>query len=292
MTDDKTSFINIDLNELQGERHKSCIIIEGEQIGRIFYLTKQSNVIGRSEDADINLDSPTVSRRHAVISLGREGRIFIKDLGSSNGTYVNARRIAEAELGEGDIFAVGVYKLKVAALSRHDTAFFQHMVDGAERDSLTGAYNKGFITKLLDTVIARSRHLERPISIAMVDIDHFKSVNDTYGHMAGDAVLKNIAVLFDTSLRSTDRFGRFGGEEFLIIFDRTSMGDAKVISERIRRAVMERPAVYSGRRIEVTISVGLACNEGGHIVDAESFIRAADEKLYAAKRNGRNQTVS
>ncbi len=292
MADDKTSLINMDLNELQGERHSACIVIEGEQIGRVFYLMKQSNVIGRSEDADIRLDSATVSRRHAVISMDQGNRILLRDLGSSNGTYVNAKRITEAELGEGAIFSIGIYKLKLATLSRHDTAFFQHLRDGAERDGLTGAYNKGFITGLLEMMIASSRYRERLIAVAMVDIDRFKDINDTYGHVAGDTVLKNIAALLGTSLRSADRFGRFGGEEFLIVFDGTAISDARVISERIRRVVMDHSTEYDGKSIAVTISIGIASSEEGQVVDAESLIRMADEKLYTAKRSGRNRTVS
>lgn len=291
MTDDKTSLINIDLNELKGEKHKSCIIIEGDQIGKIFSLSKQITIIGRSEDAEINLDSPTVSRKHASIRLDGNDRIFIKDLKSSNGTYVNALRITEIELNEGDIFAIGIYKLKIASLSKHDTVFFQRMMDNAEKDALTGVYNKGFITRLLGTIIAQAEHLKKSVSIAMVDIDHFKNINDTYGHIAGDAVLKNIAALFSTSLRSADKFGRFGGEEFLILFDRTTIVDARVISERIRKMVAEHPTVYGDQQIKVTVSIGITSNENKHIHDAESFIKLADEKLYAAKNGGRNRIV-
>ena len=279
------------MNELKGERHKSCIIIGGDQIGKIFHLSKQSNVIGRAEDADINLDSSTVSRKHAVISMDRENRVFIKDLNSSNGTYVNGRRITESDLNEGDIFSIGIYKLKLASLSKHDTVFFRQMLENAEKDSLTGAYNKGFITRLLGTVLAEAEYTKRLISIAMVDIDHFKTINDTYGHIAGDTVLKHIAGLFGKYLRSADKFGRFGGEEFLIVFDGTPINDARIISERIRKMVMEHPTVYDDQDIKVTISIGLESNENKQITGAESFIKLADEKLYTAKKNGRNRVV-
>ena len=292
MKDDKTALIDINSNDFKNERWKSCIIIEGDQIGKIFNLLKQHNIIGRVEDADICLDSPTVSRKHAEIRFDNRNGIFIKDLNSSNGTYVNGKKITEADLREGDIFSIGIYKLKVASLSKHDTIFFQRMMDNAEKDSLTGMYNKGFITKFLDSAITQSGHLKKLVSIAMVDIDHFKSINDTYGHIAGDAVLKDIAAVFCTYLRSADKYGRFGGEEFLIIFDRTSLHDAQIISERIRKMVMEHKTVYENQPITVTISIGLASNENSQINDAKALIKRADEKLYLAKKNGRNQVVS
>ncbi len=292
MNDDKTTLIEMNSHDFKNERLKSCIIIEGDQIGKIFSLIKQQNIIGRAEDADISLNSATVSRRHAQISINDKNGIIIRDLNSSNGTYVNGNRIKETELHEGDIFSIGIYKLKIASLSKHDTAFFQRMMDGAEKDSLTGIYNKGYIMRLLNSIITQSGHFKRLVSIAMVDIDHFKKINDTYGHIVGDAVLRDIAQLFDIHLRSTDKFGRFGGEEFLIIFDRTSMNDARIISERIRKMVMKHKTLYGDKNIEVTVSIGLASNENKQINDAESFIKLADEKLYSAKKSGRNHVVS
>jgi diguanylate cyclase (GGDEF)-like protein len=292
MNNDKTALIDINFNDFKNEKWKSCIIIEGDQIGKVFNLIKQQNIIGRVEDADITLDSPTVSRRHAEIIIQDQNSMLIKDLNSSNGTYVNGNKITETELHEGDIFSIGLYKLKVASLSKDDTAFFQRMMDNAEKDTLTGTYNKGFITRLLETITTQSGHSKRLVSIAMVDIDRFKSINDTYGHIAGDTVLKDIAGLLSTHLRAVDKFGRFGGEEFLIIFDRTSLNDARVISERIRKMVMEHKTLYGGQDIKVTISIGLASNEDKQIQNAESFIKLADEYLYTAKKNGRNQVVS
>ncbi len=291
MNDDKTTLIQINPDDFRYEKSKSCIIIEGDQIGKIFSLIKQQNIIGRAEDADINLNSSTVSRRHAQINIDDKNSIVIMDLNSSNGTYVNGNRIKEAELHEGDIFSIGIYKLKIASLSKHDTAFFQRMIDGAEKDSLTGVYNKGHIMRLLGSMITQSWHFKRLVSIAMVDIDHFKKINDTYGHIVGDAVLRDIAQLFHVHLRSTDRFGRFGGDEFLIIFDRTSTNDARIISERLRRIITKHKTIYGDKSIEVTVSIGLASNENKQIKDAESFIKLADEKLYSAKKNGRNQVV-
>ncbi len=292
MNNDKTALIDINFNDFKNEKWKSCIIIEGDQIGKVFNLIKQQNIIGRVEDADISLDSPTVSRRHAEIIIQGQNSMLIRDLNSSNGTYVNGKKITETELHEGDIFSIGLYKLKVASLSKDDTVFFQRMMDNAEKDTLTGTYNKGFITKLLDTIMTQSGRSKRLVSIAMVDIDRFKNINDTYGHIAGDMVLKDIAGLLSTHLRAVDKFGRFGGEEFLIIFDRTSLNDARVISERIRKMVMEHKTVYESHDIKLTISIGLASNEDKQIQDSESFIKLADENLYTAKKNGRNQVVS
>ncbi len=291
MNDEKTSLINVDLDELQDEKHKSCIVIEGDQIGKVFHFAKKINSIGRTEDADIRLDSTTVSRRHAEIRLDRGDKILIKDLGSSNGTYVNGKRIAETEMHEGDIFTIGTYKLKVASLSKLDTIFFRRIVESAEKDSLTCIYNKGSIIKILNIMLEQSLHNKKPLSVAMIDIDHFKRVNDTYGHVAGDAVLKHVAGLLTGHLRSIDRSGRFGGEEFIIIFDNTPISDAKKICERIRKIVTHHPAAFEDQNIGVTISIGIASNEARHADNADSLIKLADERLYTAKKKGRDQIV-
>ncbi len=291
MKDDKTVLIDLDFNDFKNEKLKSCIIIEGDLIGKIFNLVQRRTIIGRGQDADIVLDSSTVSRRHAELSIVEQEGIVIQDLNSSNGTYVNGKKITQSLLHEGDIFSVGIYKLKIALLSKHDTLFFQRMTDSAEKDGLTGLYNKSFITKYLNSALTQPGYGSRMISIAMADIDHFKEINDTYGHVAGDAVLKDIAGIFCSSVRSADKSARFGGEEFLIVFDRTSMDDACIISERIRQRVMDHSTLYGSLGIKATISIGLACNGGKRLSDAESLIQRADAKLYEAKHNGRNRVV-
>jgi diguanylate cyclase (GGDEF)-like protein len=140
-------------------------------------------------------------------------------------------------------------------------------------------------------MLTQPGHERRLVSVAMADIDHFKEINDTYGHIAGDAVLRDIAGIFGSSLRSADKSARFGGEEFLVLFDRTSLNDANIISERIRTSVMNHTTWYGNDRIHVTLSIGLASNEDRHLCDAESLIKHADAKLYEAKRNGRNRVV-
>ncbi|MGC8579118.1 MAG: diguanylate cyclase [bacterium] len=293
MSDEKTTLININLNDFKNERRASCIIIEGEQIGRVFNLTKQKNIIGRIAEADIHLNSPTVSRKHAEIIID-DNSIFINDLNSSNGTYVNGKKVTKTELHEGDIFSIGTYKLKLISLSEHDTEFFRRLKENAEKDALTGLYNKASIINMLTAMLDEAKHSNRYISIAMLDIDLFKKINDIYGHLAGDSALKDIATLLISQLRSTDRLGRFGGEEFLIIFKDTPIHDAGIISERLRKTIAGSYITYGGKRINVTVSIGLACNknETEEINDAESLIKIADEKLYIAKGKGRNIVVA
>jgi|YelNatPaOPRAMG01_1025707.scaffolds.fasta_scaffold13971_2 diguanylate cyclase (GGDEF)-like protein len=291
MSDEKTTIINVNFNNFKNERWKSCIIIEGDQIGKVFDLNKQHNIIGRTKDADIHLNSSTVSRRHAEIIINSKGSIIIEDLNSSNGTYVNGKRILKAELHDGDIFSVGIYKLKLTSLSEHDTVFFKHLKDRAEKDALTGIYNKTSVMQLLDTILEEAANNKKQVSVAMVDIDFFKKINDTYGHLAGDMILKDIARLFSLHLRSMDTIGRFGGEEFLIIFDRTSLQDAKLICNRLLKVIRDHSTIYEGNSISVTVSIGLASNENKDIANAESLIKLADEKLYLAKEKGRNQIV-
>lgn len=287
MSDEKTTLINVNLNDFKNDRYVSCIIIEGEQIGKVFNLTKNHNIIGRSEDADIHLNSPTVSRKHAQILINNDN-IFILDLNSSNGTYVNGKRVTKAQLHEGDIFSIGTYKIKLISLSQHDTEFFRRLKENAEKDALTGLYNKSSITKILETMLTEAKYTKQLVSIAMIDIDFFKIINDKYGHLAGDAVLRDITKLFSSQLRSSDKIGRFGGEEFLLVFNNTPIQDASIICERLRKTIEGTDFFYEDKKINVTISVGLTSNETKRIDNAESLIKIADEKLYMAKKNGRN----
>jgi two-component system cell cycle response regulator len=158
----------------------------------------------------------------------------------------------------------------------------------AHEDALTKTLNRGAIVKLLGRELARATRAAAPLSVLMVDIDHFKSVNDTYGHQVGDTALRGVADSLALPLRAYDGLGRFGGEEFLIVLPGCSRTDAIKVAERVRASVARNPIPTAGGPIATTVSVGVAVEEGQGS-GADALIAAADLALYGAKRRGRNR---
>jgi two-component system cell cycle response regulator len=158
----------------------------------------------------------------------------------------------------------------------------------ATHDSLTGLLNRAAILEMLQRELARSSREGTPVSIIAVDLDHFKSVNDTYGHQAGDAVLVEATQRMQASLRTYDAIGRCGGEEFLIVSSGCDTRTAAEQAERLRQVVAARPVQCVHGTIPVTVSLGVAAVTGD-LMQADELLRVADEALYLAKRNGRNR---
>jgi two-component system cell cycle response regulator len=159
----------------------------------------------------------------------------------------------------------------------------------ATHDALTGVWNRRAILEMLGTELARSRRDELPVAAAMADLDHFKRINDTYGHVVGDAVLGEAVSRMRGLLRPYDAIGRYGGEEFLVILPGCTSQDAFRLAERLRLGISQEPIVIPGGTIEVTISLGVATTDTVAIVDATALIQAADTALYHAKAWGRNR---
>ena len=162
--------------------------------------------------------------------------------------------------------------------------------DAAFRDPLTQLYNRRYVFNILRDEFRRYQRYGDPFSLMLIDADHFKQINDQFGHLAGDAALKAIADVCNKSVRETDVVGRFGGEEFIILLPHTRATDAKIVAERIRISTLESDFCWEGQRIDVRLSLGVA-EAGLNAGDFDELITAADEALYAAKEGGRNQTV-
>jgi diguanylate cyclase (GGDEF)-like protein len=159
----------------------------------------------------------------------------------------------------------------------------------ATHDPLTGLWNRGAILDILERELARTRREPTPLTVLMADVDHFKAINDTHGHAAGDAVLRDIAGRMTSALRPYDSIGRFGGEEFLLVLPGCTPADAAALAERIRSRVAEAPIGLPEGAVSVTLSLGLAITSDDTPLTREALIRASDRALYEAKEAGRNR---
>jgi diguanylate cyclase (GGDEF)-like protein len=161
----------------------------------------------------------------------------------------------------------------------------------ATRDALTGLWNRAAILDLLDRELARGRRESRSVSVILGDVDHFKRINDTLGHLAGDRVLRQVARRLSEALRPYDTVGRYGGEEFLVVLPGCDAPDATGLAERLRRHVAAEPVDGEGGPVAVTLSLGIAVWDGTATADATELLQTADEALYRAKETGRNRVV-
>ncbi|MFZ5863152.1 MAG: diguanylate cyclase [Nitrospirota bacterium] len=273
------------------ERSLAClVVIAGLSIGEKIALSKDRMVIGRHTDSDICFDDALVSRQHAEILTRPDGTAVLRDLDSRNGTLCNDQRITERVLRDGDVMWIGRSVLKYLAPDSAESMYVSVMADRARLDGLTGLVNRRTFQEYLERLVARCRNLHEPMSVVLIDVDHFKRVNDTWGHLAGDAVLKELAGLLKTTVRPTDLLARYGGEELGLVVPYTTAVEALVVAERMRTTVATHEFTFDGHPIPVTISLGVA-DLLDHIERAEALLQSADQALYAAKQTGRNRTV-
>jgi diguanylate cyclase (GGDEF)-like protein len=271
----------------------SCLVVfYGQNIGRRYFLNKPEIIIGRSDSANIQVDQDSVSRHHVKISTDKDtGQSRLKDLDSTNGTFVNNIRTLEGELRDGDIVRVGQTIFKHLSGTNIETKYHEEIYRLTTIDGLTEAYNKRFFIDALERELNRAARYGRGIALAMFDIDHFKRVNDTHGHLAGDHVLRELAHLISQNVRRQDILARYGGEEFAVILPEIDAPGSLMVCEKLRELTQNHPFSYNSARIPVTISLGIF-NFDGTLRGIEDFIAQADAKLYAAKQAGRNRVVA
>jgi diguanylate cyclase (GGDEF)-like protein len=274
----------------QHERDRAyLIVLAGSHVGEMFKITRGEVVIGRGRRADVRLIDEGVSRLHAKIRVDGE-KLFVDDLGSRNGTYVNGSQIKQQVLADGDKIQVGrTTILKFTYHDEFDESFQRQMYDSALRDSLTGTYNKRYFTDRLENEFRFALRHSTPLTLMLLDLDHFKKVNDTYGHPAGDHVLIEFAKAVAASIRNEDVFARYGGEEFAIISRSIPLAVATKVAERIRSLVERMDPEYDGQVIPVTTSIGVASVDEMRAEEPEDMVTAADRALYWAKAQGRNR---
>jgi diguanylate cyclase (GGDEF)-like protein len=215
--------------------------------------------------------------------------LVLRDVGSTNGTYVNDELVDEYVLDEGDYIKVGRCILKFLTGGNIEHAYHEEIYRLTTIDGLTQVFNKRYFLETLDREVGRAQRYRRQLSLMIFDIDKFKDINDSMGHLAGDSVLKQLASVVKKSIRRDDVLARYGGEEFAIILPEMGLSNALVVAEKIRSLVEKTVFRFEDERIPVTVSVGVATLEMDWT--AEVFIKEADTNLYKAKRAGRNRVV-
>jgi two-component system cell cycle response regulator len=282
----------LDSGELN-KTQSSLIVLKGAEIGRDFRLRGSGLVIGRSPDVDIRLPDDQASREHArldrTVDVRGPGPTWvITDLQSTNRTFVNSKLVERAVLEDGDKIQIGDSVLKFVVLDNIEANFHAEIRNRITYDQLTGLLTKESLYLAFQMELQRCLRYELPISVLMMDLDFFKSVNDGHGHLMGSHVLAEVGRLIRESIRESDVSGRYGGEEFISYLTETDAAGSWLAAERIRTAIGTHPFTLDDVTIEVKISIGIA-TAPEHGSEIRALVKAADEALYRAKETGRNK---
>lgn len=273
----------------------SCLLVRIYPVNSIekpIAINGDAILIGREEQCSLRLQDDSVSRRHAIIE-SLFGRHVIADLGSTNGTFVNESPLKTPHtLVSGDRIRFGNQIYKYLTSDRIETQYHEVMFNMMTSDGLTSLHNKRYFMDTLDREIALSHRSESDLCVMMMDLDRFKFINDTFGHLAGDAVLVEFAQRAKSVLRSGELLARYGGEEFVLLLTRTSLNEAIAVAGRVRQIVAETPFRYRSIDIPVTVSIGVCNLDRETRQNSCELIAVADALLYDAKESGRNRVCS
>ncbi|MCU0700151.1 MAG: GGDEF domain-containing protein [Myxococcaceae bacterium] len=269
-------------------RSSALVVIYGEDLGRKYDLDEGKTVIGRSSTCEIQIDHDSVSRQHVRVSV-KGGRCTLEDLGSTNGTFVNDETISgKVTLRNADLIKVGRTVFKFIANDNIEAAYHDEIYRLTTVDGLTQVHNRRYFDEAIERELSRCRRYQRALSLMLIDVDHFKKINDGFGHLAGDAVLKEVAAAIKKRIRREDLLARYGGEEFAVLSPEIDHKGVVQLAEKVRKLVEGHEFRFDGAPIPVTISCGTA-TIGKKTEDAQALIARADEKLYEAKEGGRNR---
>lgn len=266
--------------------------LDGVSAGEVVSLAVVPATIGRHPTCTVFVDDAGVSRNHATVSQV-DGELFIEDLSSRNGTFIEGGRVSRNKLVEGCLVQIGLHvAFRYTVVDERQEQVLRQLYRSSTRDALTGLYNRRHFDDRLAAEFAYAKRHSTEVSLIIVDIDFFKQVNDTYGHAAGDTVLRQIAGTLQQQLRVEDVLSRVGGEEFAVILRGIGVVGAARLGERLRVAVERSPTVLGGHTHHTTISVGSASLSELPNAGEQQLFSTADRRLYAAKRGGRNRVVS
>ncbi len=294
---EKTSVVSSETFKIRMSEAKNAppalILLMGPPnlIGKQWSIEKAEYIIGRSPDSPIFVEDRSVSKRHAEVKLvGNE--VYIVDLGSTNGTEVSNQLIppnSKRKLANNEQIKIGSVIFKYLEQGNIETVSARSTFDKTQIDPLTQIFNKGALLAQGEEVFRRAKLAQMALSVIVFDLDNFKILNDTYGHQAGDFVLRELSdVATQKLIRKGDFFARFGGEEFCLILLGSNLQKGIEVAERIRATIENHAFEYKGTKLLVTVSAGVACLEGAMESWHELFEKA-DQASYVSKKNGKNK---
>jgi diguanylate cyclase (GGDEF)-like protein len=296
--DDRSKTVTKDISQFvpkRGDAQPSAylLVLAGENAGAIYRLENDETVVGRASSCTIVLNDEGISRTHVkVVRLG-DGRVLLKDLGSTNGTFVDSAQIRTHVLKDGDRFQLGdVTLLKFSHSDEIEESFQRRLYESSVRDGLTRTFNRRHLDERLRAEFSFSTRHGLPFAVIMFDLDHFKRINDVHGHQAGDEVLRSVGAVLSNAVRAEDVVARYGGEEFVILSRGTAQHQGMVLAERVRAKVQALEIAWAEARVTVSISAGVAAFDCALYPTPDALVAAADAALYEAKRLGRNRVVA
>jgi diguanylate cyclase (GGDEF)-like protein len=279
--------------ELPAADVSGCFLVRiypaGNLVENLVALCDGNTSFGRDPACDIQLDDDYSSRHHATLEVA-DAECWVVDQGSLNGTFVNDVRIERRQLQAGDHLRIGNYVFKFLSADHPEAQYHEAVYEMMTSDGLTRIANRRYFDDSFGRELARCNRHSRPLGVLMLDVDHFKRVNDLFGHLVGDECLKELCRRVQAAIRVDDLFARVGGEEFAIVLSETGLEECYTVANRILTCVSCEPFCAERKlNLPLTVSLGIAHAEGTALRSIESFLSEADERLYEAKRGGRNR---
>ena len=285
-----TAIDMVSFNQVSATGDRAClVVIYGPELGKRAPLSQATFEIGRSSRSDLPIDQESISRHHARITFDA-GRHMIEDLGSTNGTFVNDVNVKRTPLKDGDQVKLGRSILKYMSGDNIEANYHEEIYRLMTMDALTQTHNRRYFNEALEREYNRSLRYRRSLSLILFDIDHFKKINDTYGHVAGDSVLRQLALVVKPRLRGQDCLARVGGEEFAVLLPEVDNPGARVAADKVRAIVEAARFLVDNKEFGCTVSVGLITFDA-RMTSPQMLYEMADKNLYAAKNGGRNRVV-
>lgn len=270
---------------------KGCLlkIYPASSNSELMRLSDNRTLIGRDPTCDITIYDNAMSRVHSAVDLLEQG-YCLSDLGSTNGTFVDDELLrGRIPLEGGELIRMGGSILKFMSAMDEEANYHAVVHELMTRDSLTNAFNRSYLIPIVEQELDLCRKQGNYFSLIILDIDFFKKINDCFGHLVGDEVLRVFCERIRHDLRPQDMLARFGGEEFVLACPRTGLAEAARIAERVRLSIASKPFHTQGGPISVTCSLGVSCSNGEDFRSCDALVSAADDQLYGAKKAGRNR---
>lgn len=288
MSTDADTLLSQDAGPSSAHGNACLVVIRGARLGTRVPLDNAQTTIGRDSSCDFQISERNVSRTHCRITRHSEA-FWLEDLGSTNRTLLNGSAVEQAPLSDGDQVRLGSTVLKFIGPGNIEADYHLELHENAVRDALTGLYNRRQFIGVLEHEIRKRRgRIGQPLALALLDIDHFKKINDELGHLGGDSALRQLTAVLSDHMRPRNILARIGGEEFALLMPETGIEDARRHLDQMREAIADYSFEIEGKRRRLTISIGVVAWVPG-MQGTSDFLRAADEFLYRAKSMGRNR---